>query len=349
MSASAVGRDLRELMAVCNHLAGDANTMQKMQIMSAFVWLLFVTGCGDSPTTPPAPVIATVTITAGATSLTTGESTQLVASAMTAGGQVVSGAQFVWLSEAQSVATVDAEGRVTAVNPGTASISATAGTVRGAVTITVKAPIPQTASVRFVNWTSGMSGNGGFTVNGQFVSGSALPSGQASQVCTQLTPGATSLAFGAADGSGTVLSGNPLSVLSNENIAAGGDYTLVAAGPAASPTLIILVNNFTGSLGAGSAAVRFISLVPTAGVNYVFYLGNIGATSPLALNMPFGIQSAYSIVPSGSITYSAMRTPGNVTIDPGTTITLPPASANTIALVPISPDGSQLTRLPRCS
>jgi CubicO group peptidase (beta-lactamase class C family) len=79
-----------------------------------------------------------VKVSAGATSLVPGESTQLVASASTASGKVMSGAQFTWLSDAPAVATVDAAGRVTAVSPGTAAIGATAGTVRGAVTITVR-------------------------------------------------------------------------------------------------------------------------------------------------------------------------------------------------------------------
>ena len=96
-------------------------------------------GGGDAkePTAPTAP-IAAVTVTAGATALAPGEATQLAASASTAGGQAVSGAQFTWLSEAPAVATVDAAGRVTAVSAGTAAIAATAGTVRGAVTITVR-------------------------------------------------------------------------------------------------------------------------------------------------------------------------------------------------------------------
>jgi CubicO group peptidase (beta-lactamase class C family) len=61
-----------------------------------------------------------------------------VASASTAGGQAASAAAFTWLSEAPAVATVDAAGRVTAVSPGTAVIAATAGAVRGTVTITVR-------------------------------------------------------------------------------------------------------------------------------------------------------------------------------------------------------------------
>lgn len=329
--------------------------MKAVQVMPVLATLLFATACGsDSPTkqTPPPPVVATVAVTAGATSLNVGETTQLTASASTSAGLPVSGTTFTWLSESPSVASVDGTGKVTAVSPGTAVIAANAGTVRGTVSLTVKTPAPTTASVRFVNQTTGLSGSGGFTVNGQFVAGSALATGQGSQSCTTLTPGTTFFAFGAANAGGSALAGSPLVALNNENLSAGGDYTIVAAGPAASPTLTLLVNNFSSPLGAGSAAVRFISFAtPPAGstVNYVFYQGDIGATSPLALNMPFGIQSAYSIVSSGTLKFSAMRTPGNVFMDTGTMITLQPSSANTIALVPNGTGNPVLTRLPRCS
>ncbi|MES2521280.1 MAG: hypothetical protein V4617_01185 [Gemmatimonadota bacterium] len=213
-------------------------------------------------------------------------------------------------------------------------------------------PVPQTASVRFVNMTTGMAGSGGFTTNGQFVTGSALALGQSAQTCATVNAGSTSFGFGAANTGGTALSGNALAVLNDETISAGGDYIVVAAGPATSPTLFRLDNSYTGSVGTGAAAVRFISLVPPATgttANYVFYLGDIGATPPRALNLPFGTPSAYSTVASGANIFSAMRIPGNVTIDPGSTITVQPVSANTIALVPNALGGAGLTRLPRCS
>jgi CubicO group peptidase (beta-lactamase class C family) len=96
--------------------------------------------CGDAKApTAPEPSVATVTVTAATTTLVPGQSTQLVGSATTAGGQAVSPAPVTWLSDAPTVATVDAAGRVTAVSAGSAVIAATAGTVRGAVTITVQA------------------------------------------------------------------------------------------------------------------------------------------------------------------------------------------------------------------
>jgi len=207
-------------------------------------------------------------------------------------------------------------------------------------------------SVRFVNMTSGMSGSGGFTANGQFVAGSALASGQVAQTCSKLDGGQTSFGFGAANTAGTGLSGNELTTLLNETIGAGGDYTVVAAGPATSPTLLLFSNGFSGSLGTNQAAVRFVSLAPTTGTtvfNYVFYLGEIGKTSPLALNMPFGIPSAYTSVTSGASTFSALQTPGATTAVPGSTFTLQGGSVNTIALVRNASGDFQLINLPRCS
>jgi hypothetical protein len=204
--------------------------------------------------------------------------------------------------------------------------------------------------VRFVNATTGMSGSGGFTANGQFVTGSALASGQVAQSCSKLEAGST-IAFGAANTGGTALNGNVLATLTNENIGAGGDYTIVAAGSATSPVMFLLNNSFSGTLGANQAAVRFMSLAPTTGgtvYNYFFYSGAVGSTV-LATNMPFGARSGYTLVTSGASTFSALAVPGLITVDPGSTVTLQPGSVNTIALVPNASGGLQLINLPRCS
>ena len=207
-------------------------------------------------------------------------------------------------------------------------------------------------SVRFVNMTTGLSGSGGFTANGQFVAGSALASGQVAQTCSKLDGGKTSIGFGASNAGGTGLSGNELVTLLNETISAGGDYTVIAAGSATSPTLHLLSNGFSGSLSSTQAAVRFMSLAPATGTtvpNYVFYSGEIGKTSPIASNMPFGIASGYTALASGVNTFSAMQIPGNIILVPSNTITLQGGSANTIALIRNAAGDYQLINLPRCS
>ena len=208
-----------------------------------------------------------------------------------------------------------------------------------------------TARVRFVNATSGMAGSGGFTTNGQFASGSALASGQVMETCATIDPGTTSFAFGTANAAGTGLSGSALVTSNAETLVAGGSYTVVSGGSATSPALLLLSNGFSGVLGANQAAVRFISLAAATGAtvpNYVFYRGEIGAAPPLALNLPFGVASGYTVVPSGSNTFSAMQTPGNVFLVPGSTATLQAGSVNTIALLRNTSGGFQLINIPGC-
>ena len=104
--------------------------------------------CDAKAPVAPAPPVATVTVSAVTTTFVPGQSTQLVASAATAGGQAVSAPALTWLSEAPAVAAVDTAGRVTALSAGTAVIRATAGTARGTVTITVQAaPVGPVASL----------------------------------------------------------------------------------------------------------------------------------------------------------------------------------------------------------
>src|SRR5829696_712757 len=68
--------------------------------------------------------------------------------------------------------------------------------------------VDTTPKVRFLNATIGLSGSGGFTKNGQFVTGSALAFGQSTQTCVPVDPGATSFGFGTANAGGTALTGN---------------------------------------------------------------------------------------------------------------------------------------------
>jgi hypothetical protein len=207
------------------------------------------------------------------------------------------------------------------------------------------------ASVRFVNATTGASGSGGFTTNGQFATGSALPPGQAAQTCSKVDPGTTIFGFGAANSGGTGLSGNPIVTSNNETIVAGGRYTVLATGSATSPSLFVFSNTLSSELGTNQAAVRFANFAPntsTTVYNYVFYRGAVGATTPLALNMPFGAISTFSIVPSGANTFSVLQVPGHTSVIESSAATLQVGSVNTLALVPNASGGLQLINLPRC-
>lgn len=205
------------------------------------------------------------------------------------------------------------------------------------------------ASVRFFNATD-MAGSGAFTANGAFTS--ALAFGQSAQTCSEVEPGSASFAFGAANAGGTGLSGDALATLNNQTIAAGGNYTLVATGSAASPQLYLLDHNSSGSPGASQAAVRFVNLAPgpnpLPNVIYVFTGGLPPSGTVFAGSLIVGAPSPFKSVTSGSNTFTAiighqLATSIDATFD------LQGGSVNTIAIVQeTTSDPLQMITLPRC-
>ena len=91
------------------------------------------------PPPPPAPVPTTISVTPSTATLTAlGRTVQLYAEVRDQGGQVLTGARVNWSSSSASIATVDANGLVTAVRRGIATITATAGNATGSAQVTVE-------------------------------------------------------------------------------------------------------------------------------------------------------------------------------------------------------------------
>jgi hypothetical protein len=211
-----------------------------------------------------------------------------------------------------------------------------------------------TARVRFFNATTGMTGSGGFTTNGQFVTGSALAFGQSTQACSQVDAGSTSFGFGAANTSGTGLNGVAIATLNNQSISAGGNFTVATAGSSTSATLFLLDNTFSGALGTNQAAVRFVNLAPESGtsVNTLnVFKGTLGVDgTPLALTIAVGTPTPFTTVTSGSNVFSILQ--GHTTVISGSegTLDLQAGTATTVAIVPTTSSGGfRLINLPRCS
>ena len=206
-----------------------------------------------------------------------------------------------------------------------------------------------TARVRFFNATTGMTGSGGFTTNGQFASGSALGFGQSTQTCATVTAGSTSFAFGAANTGDTGLSGNALASLNNQSITAGGNYTVVATGSATSPTLFLLDNTITGSLGTNQAAVRFVNLAPGTVNPFTVFAGVVGAGGTLmAANIAVGSATTFSTMASGSNAFTILNGHDIVISGSPATLTLSAGSVNTVAIVPNPLGGFQVINIQRC-
>ena len=84
--------------------------------------------------------VASVEVSPSAETIAFGSTLQLTAEAFDENGHAVAGAEFSWESSDAAVATVDAEGLVTGVAEGVATITANAGSAQGTSEITVTNP-----------------------------------------------------------------------------------------------------------------------------------------------------------------------------------------------------------------
>ena len=91
-------------------------------------------------TVPAPPAVATVTVTPPSSSLQQGNSVQLTATTRDASGTVLTGRAIAWSTSAPSIATISGEGLVTAVGPGTATLTATSEGRSGTAVVTVTPP-----------------------------------------------------------------------------------------------------------------------------------------------------------------------------------------------------------------
>jgi uncharacterized protein YjdB len=95
--------------------------------------------------TMPPPVVASVTVSMGSTSLEIGEVQQASVVAKDAQGNAMSGLAVSWSVSSTSVLSVSAGGIVTAMSAGSAQVEATASGVTGSLTVTVHPPLPPPA------------------------------------------------------------------------------------------------------------------------------------------------------------------------------------------------------------
>ena len=104
--------------------------------------LVATLSCGEGATEPPQPDPprpTTVTVTPAAVELSAlGATRQMTAEVRDQNGQPMAGAAVSWSSSDAAVATVDAQGLVTAAGNGMATVTATAGAASGSTTVTVR-------------------------------------------------------------------------------------------------------------------------------------------------------------------------------------------------------------------
>ena len=110
--------------------------------MVAFLCLALATlvSCGrDGPTEPPAQVPSLINLSAYEITLAAvGETTQITATVLDQNSSTISGARATWTSRNTNIATVSADGTVTAVSNGTTQIVATFNQATASATVTVR-------------------------------------------------------------------------------------------------------------------------------------------------------------------------------------------------------------------
>ena len=213
--------------------------------------------------------------------------------------------------------------------------------------------VDTTAKVRFFSAVWNAPDGIGFTTNGQFAAGSALAYGQSTQACSTINAGNTTLGIGLANPNGSGLTSDALVTLNNQTITAGGNYTVLAGGNAIHPSVVLLDNSVSGTLGANQAAVRFVNLAAASEFPFTVLKGTAGSGSTTVVQNDIAFRSAtpFSTVPSGSNAYTIMYNNQPVISGNDATLNLQPGTVNTVVIGRINPPSGnfQLITVPSCS
>src|SRR5687768_14273598 len=116
--------------------------MRKSALVCA---LILYSACNGSEITDP-PVTTTVVVTSTPTQIAVGETAQASALVKDQDGNPLSGRSVAWTSLNQSIATVNAQGLIRGVAPGTATIQGTVDGITASTTVEVYQPVAVCAS-----------------------------------------------------------------------------------------------------------------------------------------------------------------------------------------------------------
>jgi glucose/arabinose dehydrogenase len=120
-----------------------------LALSTVLIVAAWIAGCGgdqggdiQEPTPVPPIPVASVTVTAPQTSIASGQTVQLTATAQDANGTVLEGRTFEWTTADAAVASVSQAGLVSGLAPGQVEIRATTETISGSIMVTVTAAPP---------------------------------------------------------------------------------------------------------------------------------------------------------------------------------------------------------------
>ncbi len=204
--------------------------------------------------------VASVAVTPAAPSLVAGATQQMAAEARDADNGVVAGVTWFWASSNHTVATVTQTGLVSAVNVGTAQITAVGKGMPGSITLTVTAP-PIGPATKLSFYTQPASATAGQSIANlqvavQTAGGQIVTTDNATQVVVSI---GTNAGGGTLAGTATATVANGIATFSNLSIdKSGAGYTLSAASNALTGATS---SGFT--IVAGAATQLGFSIQPT--------------------------------------------------------------------------------------
>jgi hypothetical protein len=243
------------------------------------VALLALVACGETTTSDVPVSLASLDVTPASLTLNTGESGQFTAVPKSGTGNALTARAVTWSSGAPGIASVTNAGAVTAIGPGTATLTATSSGVSKQVTVTVNARPHISVSATNVSFTA-------------LQNAGAAPSQQTVSVTNT---------------GGGSLTGLTLSAVT---FAAGQPTGWVTPAPSLTTTSApasVAVNVSQGGRTPGTYNASFQILSPTAD------------NSPLTVNVTMVVVQTFQVLVSGGTTTpDARRGSGTVVPSPGT-------------------------------
>jgi len=139
----------------------------------AVAWMLAMAGCGSGSVSSSSstPSLTSIALQPDPASVTVGSTVTLAATAQYSNGTSAALTDATWSSSAPTIATVSDSGVVTGLKGGTATITATSGSMSQSTSVTVK-PVLQTLNLTPVGPAVVIGGKQQFQVTGVFNDGS---------------------------------------------------------------------------------------------------------------------------------------------------------------------------------